>query len=228
MLDGHATTRARRLAIRLGSTLVLTGAMALGLAACSDDDGMTGTTQGQVSATVTDDPSSTSGSIARASFLNVLGLQSSGSFSGTMTGDATVEVRTQSGTWIDVGSASDADLEMQTEGGEISVASGTSVDAGSYTAVRLTLENATTTIEAGSSIGGIVLDASVDVAVGGDDGRVVIEKQLDLDVDAGSSTTVMFDLNAESWVDQSSVDSGAAADGDVQAAATAFLAASSG
>lgn len=217
-------TRARR----LGTTLVLTVGLALALAACSDDEDMTGPDQGEVSATVTDDPSSTSGSIARASFLDVLALQASGAFTGTTTADATVEVRTESGTWIEVGSASDADLEMQSEGSELVVGSGATVDAGSYTAVRLTLENATTTVDAGSSIGGILLDVDVDVAVGGEDNSVVIEKELDFDVDAESSTTVVFDLNAESWVDQSAVDSEAAADGDVQAATTAFLAASSG
>lgn len=228
MRHAGTNTRARRLALRLGTTLVLTVGLALALAACSDDGDMTGPGQGEVSATVTDDPSSTSGSVARASFLDVLGLQASGSFTGTTTADATVEVRTESGTWIEVGSVTDADLEMQSEGGELAVGSGTSVDAGSYTAVRLTLENATTTVDAGSSIGGILLDVDVVVAVGGADNSVVIEKELAFDVDAESSTSVVFDLNAESWVDQSAVDGGAASDADVQAATTAFLAASSG
>lgn len=140
-------TRARRLVLRLGTTLVLTVGLALALAACSDDENVTGPDQGEVSATVTDDPSSTSGSIARASFLDVLALQASGSFSGTTTADATVEVRTASGTWIDVGSATDAALEMQSESGELVVGNGATVDAGSYTAVRLTLDDATTTAD---------------------------------------------------------------------------------
>lgn len=224
-MDGRTKTRSHKLALRLGSTLVLAGALGFGLAACDDDD-VTGTERGEVSASVTDDPSSTSGSIARASFLDILGLQASGAFSGTMTADATVEIRNSAGTFIDLGSASNADLEMQSEGGEITVATGTSVDAGTYTAVRLTLENATTTVQAGSSIGGIVLDVDVLVNVGGEDNTVVIEKEMEVDVDAGSSTTVVFDLNAESWIDQAAVDSEMATDADIQAATTAFLAAS--
>lgn len=225
-MDGRTRTRSHKLALRLGSTLVLAGALGFGLAACDDDDDVTGTERGEVSASVTDDPSSTSGSIARASFLDILGLQASGSFSGTMTADATVEIRNSAGTFIDLGSASNADLEMQSEGGEITVATGTSVDAGTYTAVRLTLENATTTVQAGSSIGGIVLDVDVLVNVGGEDNTVVIEKEMNVDVDAGSSTTVVFDLNAESWIDQAAVDSEMATDADIQAATTAFVAAS--
>lgn len=213
---------------RIGTSAVLAGALAFGLAACSDDGGVTGTTRGEVSASMTDDPSSTSGSLARAAFLDLLGLQSSGSFSGTMSSDARVEIRTRSGTWVDLGSVSSADLEMQSEGGEARIASGTSLDAGSYTAVRLTLENATMTVDAGSSIGGILLDADIDVVVGGDDERVVIQKTIDLDVDADTQTSVVFDLNSEAWMDSSTAESQTAADSEVQAAATAFVTAATG
>lgn len=213
--------------LRIAAALLLAAGMTFSLTGC-DDGGVTGTTGGDVSAAVTDAPSPTSGSIARASLLDLFGLQSSGSYSGTLAADARVEVRTQAGTWLDLGSVSDADLQMQSDGGEVFVANGTTVDAGSYTAVRLTLENATTTVEAGSSIGGVVLDASVDIAVGGDDGRVVIEKSIDLHVDGDTRTTVVFDLNSETWVDQSTVDAGDASDSKVRSAATVFTRATAG
>ena len=225
--DEHRTIGTGTLVRRFGAVLLLVGGLAVGLTACSDDGSVTGTAEGEVSASVTDDPSSTSGSLTKASFLETLNvLQSSGSFSGTMDADARVEIRTSSGTWIDLGSVSSADLAMQSDGGELQVASGTSVDAGSYTAVRLTLENATMTVDAGSSIGGIVLDASIDVDVGGNDNRVVIEKQVALDVDAETNTAVVFDLNSEVWMDETTAESRTASDSEVQGAATAFLRAS--
>lgn len=216
--------------VKAATALVLAAGLVVGLAGCDDDgESVTGTTQGEVSAAVTDDPGSTSGSIARASFLDLLGLvQSSGSFSGTMNADARVELRTEGGTFVDVGSVSSTDLSMQSDGGEIRVASGTRVDAGSYTAVRLTLENATMTVDAGSTIGGAVIDADIDIAVGGDDNTVQIEKSLNLNVDGDTETTVLFDLNSESWVNQTTANAGAASDSEVQAAATAFTRAAAG
>lgn len=221
------TRRMTRTMRRAAAGLLLICGATFGLVGCSDD-GVTATSRGEISAAVTDAPSSTNGSVARASLLDLLALQSSGSYSGSLDADARVEVRTQAGAWVDLGSVSSADLQMQSDGGEVFVANGTRVDAGSYTAVRLTLENATTTVEAGSSIGSVVLDASVDVAVGGDDHSVVIEKSIDLRVDGDTRTTVVFDLNSETWMDQSTLDAGAASDSEVQAAATAFTRATAG
>lgn len=214
--------------LRTATVLIAVCGISVALVGCDDEGGVTATDRGEVSAAMTDDPSSTSGSVAQASLLDLLDLQSSGSYSGTMSADARVEVRTQAGAWVDLGTVSGADLQMQSEGGNVEIANATGVGAGSYTAVRLTLENATTTVEAGSSIGGVVLDASIDIAVGGEDDRVVIEKAIDLQVDADTRTTVVFDLDSEAWIDQATVDAGAASDSEVQSAATVFTRAASG
>lgn len=213
-------TNTRRATAVLAATV-----LAFGLAGCGDDaTGPDGSAEGHVSATVTDDPSSEQGSNAVTPRSGGVQFQtSSATFSGTMTTDATVQIRNSSGAWVDVGSTTAGSLTMQGDG-QLVVGNDVTVDAGSYTAVRLTLDNAAMTIGAGSTIGGVTLDADILVDVGGSDGSVVIERQVTLDVDgsADARSSVFFDLNAESWVDETTVSSRTASDAEIQSEVTAY------
>lgn len=214
------TTTRRRTAVLAGVVL------AFALVGCGDDDatGPAGSAEGYVSAAVTDDPSSEQGTNAVRPAGDGLRFQaSSATFSGSMTTDATVEIRNSSGAWVDVGSTGSGTLVMQGDG-QLVVVGDATVDAGSYTAVRLTLENAEMTLDAGSTIGGLTLDADLLVDVGGSDRNVVVEKQVSLDVEgsADARTAVFFDLNAESWVDETTVSSQTASDAEVRSEVTAY------
>lgn len=215
-------------------TTAVLAAMALSFAlvACSDDDpsGPDGSADGRVSATVIDDPGSEQGSGDVTSQDRSPRFQVSGPmFSGTMTTDATVEIQNSADTWVEVGSTSAGTLQIQGTG-ELVVDSDATVDAGGYQAVRLTLENAALTVDAGSTIGGVDLDVDVLLDVGGSDQSVEIEKQVSFDVEGSTDarSVVVFDLNSESWVNETTVDAGAVPDAEIEGAVTAFAAAEAG
>lgn len=212
-------------------TTAVLAAMALSFAlvACSDDDpsGPNGSEDGYASATVIDDPGSEQGTGDVTSRDGSPRFQVvEGTFSGSMTTDATVEIQNSTGTWVEVGSTSAGTLQMQGTG-ELVVDSDATVDAGTYQAVRLTLDNAALTVDAGSTIGGITLDVDVLLDVGGGDQSVQIEKQVSFDVEASADarSAVFFDLNAESWVNESTVDAETVSDAEIASEVTAYAAA---
>lgn len=213
-------------------TAAVLAAMALSFAvvACSDDDpsGPNGSGDGHVSATVIDDPGSEQGTgdVTSRDGSPRFQVGGGGTFSGSMSTDATVEIQNSADTWVEVGSTSAGTLQMQGTG-ELVVDSDATVDAGSYQAVRLTLENAALTVDAGSTIGGITLDVDVLLDVGGGDQSVQIEKQTSFDVEASADarSAVFFDLNAESWVNESTVDAETVSDAEIESEVTAYAAA---
>jgi hypothetical protein len=204
-------------------------ALSFALVACSDDDpsGPNGSADGHASATAIADPRSEQGTADVTSPGGSPRFHVAGSaFSGSMTPVATASIYNTTGTWAAVGSTSAGTLQMQGTG-ELVVDSDATVDAGTYQAVRLTLDNAALTVDAGSTIGGIVLEVDVALDVGGGDQSVQIEKQVSFDVEASADarSAVFFDLNAESWVNESTVDAETVTDAEIESAVTAFAAA---
>lgn len=210
----------RRTMAGVGVT-ILTLAMGVGWTACDDDPAAPGGDDtGTVEAVVTDDPQSASPSAAT---LVRRSTAPAAVFTGTASGDFRVDISTDGSTWVQLGSLNGISLELQSAIDETSVHGEQTVAAGTYTRVRLVLENAAADLSAGSVIGGITLGADASVSVAGG-GQVVIERAVQFQVTASSRTRVVFDLNSEAWITESAVTAGTAAQSEVEAsvAAAAF------
>ena len=174
---------------------------------------------GTATAVVKDDPSSTS---AYRGTTPGYTTKEAGTFSGTLTADAEVEISADGEAWIDLGSPANMSLDMQSSGDETTVHSNVAIPVGTYTRVRLRLSGGEANIDAGASLGGIVLSAAVSILVGGSDQDVVIEKTVaPFTVTADSNVRLVFDLNSEVWVNQSNADDETAEDQEVEDAADA-------
>lgn len=214
-----------RLTDTVTTTLKTVAALALivpAAAACSDD--ATGPDGGTVSATVHDDPSS--GSAAEgASFSRISAAESSdGSYSGEVEADVTVQVSADGSTWTDVageGSSQSQVVDLQVDS-ETTVASEASVEAGTYSHVRIVMESPSASLNGGGTItgsaGDVTLDADLTLDLGSD-GQVVVEKEVaDFEISADSNTTITTDLNSEAWITPNSVEAGAVSSSEIESA----------
>jgi hypothetical protein len=198
----------------LGTAALSLTLLALPLSACSDDatgpDG-DGDESGQMSAAMQDSPSG-SGSAVDVAFTHA-------SMSGSMSADAKVQVSADGSTWVDLGSPKSTNMQLHTTGNTTTVHSNATVSTGTYAHVRLVLENASATVDAGSELGSTVLDASVNLTLGGSSGQVVVEKQIQpVTVSAESHNTVVFDLNSAAWITEENVGAQAVSEAEIRSA----------
>lgn len=200
-----------------------TTAMALvlggGFVACDDEDpaGPGGDGEGEVEAYVMDDPGSAAPSVADRTALSAA---SAAVITGSFSGDARVEISIDGTQWVQLGSLSSIDVDLQSSSDEVSVNGEASVPVGAYTMVRLVLDGAAAEVLAGSEIGGIVLAADATVTVG-TGGQIIVEKALQFTVADETKTRIAFDLNAEQWITQTAVTAGTAAEASVDASVAA-------
>jgi hypothetical protein len=150
--------------------------------------------------------------------------QTTGSFSGTMTGSAQVMIYSDARGWVNVGSGSQVSVPMQSSTAA-TVSNGATVSAGTYTKVRLILTGFQAQLAAGSVVGSLTLSSGATIALGGNDGSVQIDVAVTpFTVNANSNTQVSFDLNSQDWVTQTSAQSGTADAAAVSSATTASVA----
>lgn len=144
------------------------------------------------------------------------------SYDGTVTGTAQVEVFSDADGWISLGEATDVAFEIYCEEAAI-VHGDVSLDPGTYSGVRLTLTDFQASVNAGAVVHAqTVADAFV-VALG-DGTPLVIERTVTPFVlENGQTTTLLFDLNTEVWLDQDVVDSGVAPGADVQSSTNVII-----
>lgn len=200
--------------IRSFTAAALLAPLALFLGACDDDATGPGAT-GTVRAEIYD--GSGAGSAGPAPASQQAGPAAASTASGTLSGTAQASVWSEARGWVELGSATDASLSMQSE--ETAAVGSATVDADTYTRVRLVMEGFDADVQAGAVLGGLTLDAAVTITMGGSDGRVVIEKTVTpFTVSADADTRVRFDLNSETWVDQESAESRTAGDAEIVSA----------
>lgn len=195
----------------VGMAAVVVGALTVPLAGCGDDTTGPETQNGEMTAEMRDSPDGSGAAMNMA--------PSHASFSGTMTADAQVQVSADGSAWVDLGSPKSANMQLHTSGNTTTVHSNATVNTGTFAHVRLVLQNASATVDAGSTIGSTILDAAVNLSLGGSSGQVVIEKQINpVTVSAGSHTTVVFDLNSEAWVTEDNVSAQAVSEAELRSA----------
>lgn len=210
--------------MRLASHLKTAATFALlvpAAAACGDD--ATGPDGGTATAVVHDDPGSGSAAMQPA-FSQISAAETSeGSYSGELEADVQVQVSADGEAWTDVNSqaTSSSQIDLQT-GSETTVASEASVEAGTYSYVRIVMENPTAHLNSGGSVSASTgtMDLTADVSLNlGADGPVVIEKQVaDFQISADSNTTISTDINSEVWINQENVEAQAVSSSEVQSA----------
>lgn len=196
-------------------------ALILPAAACGDD--ATGPDGGTATAVVHDDPSSGSASVEPDFSQIRAAATSEGSYSGELRANVTVQISADGEAWTDVYSratgSSEVDLQTSTE---TTLVTDASVEAGTYSYVRVVLQSPSVELNSGSTISGstgdLTLDADVSLALGSD-GQLVIERQVaQFEITADSDARIATDLNSEAWIDQESVEAGAVSSSEVQSA----------
>lgn len=199
------------------STIIALSTAALLAAGCGGDDPVGVDDRGTASASVSDNPSTTSAFRSES-----WRPEAAGTFSGSLNASAAVEISADGQTWIDLGSPSNISLALQSTGSETTIASSAEIPVGTYTRVRLRLSGATANIDAGAVLGALTLSSAVAIKVGGADQEVVIEKTVEpFTVTADVHTHVMFDLNSEAWVTAGNAEDETAEDEEVEEACEA-------
>lgn len=154
--------------------------------------------------------------------------QVAGPFLGDLTTDANVEVSTDGSTWLALGSPNGITVKLQSSRDSSTVHGEVDAPAGAYARVRVTLRNARAIIKAGGTVGGQILAADAQLALGGSDGVVVIERELSgFTLRPGGRASLVFELNSEVWVTSTSLARGEVEDAAV-VQATQFRAAERG
>ena len=146
-----------------------------------------------------------------------------GTFTGTASGDMHVSLRSTGGAWVDVGSPNGITMLLQ-NATSTTVHGSTSVPAGSYDRLRLTLSSVTFAVDAGGTIESTVLGANASAVAAG-----AAPLALEISVPPfpastnGGTALVSFDLNVENWIDLQSLNDGVIADGRVAGQLTASV-----
>lgn len=127
-----------------------------------------------------------------------------GEAQGTVTFQARLYVRTDAGSWLEVTPRSAQGATVDASGRSTSevFASGR-VAAGSYNRVRVVFERVEADVTGGITIGTGLLTGRVQVDLGGG-GEAVVERNVDVTVESGSSATLLVDLNSDAWLSSAS------------------------
>ena len=131
--------------------------------------------------------------------------------------EARVYLQSAAGQWIEVteGVARQT-VEASGDDGVRVLATG-SVEASSYTRVRVDFERVTTQVEGQLTVGTGGLTGTVRVD-GGSDGRVTLERELRVDARADVMTRIEIDLNADQWLTRADASSNAVAESEFASA----------
>jgi hypothetical protein len=196
------------------ANIFLSAVFAISLTACSDNSVSSGRA-GRAQAVVKDDPSRTTPLIDSEN-TNLLALQAT-TFSGSISSNTNAFISTNGSTWVTLGSPNGITFVLQSTRDSTNVHGEVDAPVGTYAYVRLVMRNARATIKAGSTIAGIALTSDVIFTLGGTDGEVTIEKQVpQFQVSSNTTTTILFELNAEAWATQQNVQDKVVEDTEIQ------------
>ncbi len=148
-----------------------------------------------------------------------------GAFAGTAAGNFHASIRSTGGTWVDVGTPNGITIALQSTAPTFTTVHGpTSVPAGTYDRVRLTLSGVTFTVLAGGTVEGTTLGADA-AALAAGSSNLQLEKTVpDFIVStAMGQASVSFDLNVKDWLTNAMLLSQVIVDGDLRGELTATV-----
>ncbi|MBI4551600.1 MAG: hypothetical protein HY710_04985 [Candidatus Latescibacteria bacterium] len=179
------------------------------------ENGVGSSSEGRAQGVVKDHPQQANPKVSGAG-------ATSATFTGDLTANTFVSLSADGTTWVDLGSPNGITIKLQNTTDSTNVHGEQDARVGTYARVRLVLQNATATIKAGSTIGSLTLTSDTTVKVGGTDQRVEIDKAVSFQVSSETSfrTAIVFELNAEQWITEQSVQAGVVEDTAIQQATT--------
>jgi hypothetical protein len=143
----------------------------------------------------------------------------SGQVQGTVEFAARVEIQNETGAWVDLTqqAAQSAQVDASGEGGA-QVFAREEVGAQTYTRARITFENVQANVTGGLEIGvGNLLTGTIQVNLGSDS-QVVVEREIVLRAESGTTSTLVVDLNADAWLQKADAKAKAVSAADFQSA----------
>jgi hypothetical protein len=187
-------------------------------AACHD--GPTGTPWGYVAAAVTDDPSITNGAPADpVGAAAAWGAQPEGpSFGGMFEAVAEIAILRKGSGWVAMGPATPLAIPLQSAPEAAAFQGRGGIPVGTYSRARLTLSGARAGVVAGSHIGGEQVARDTIIRVGHGEVFVIEKETSPFTLTSRTRVRLLFDLNAQDWLDARSLHDGAVDDEKVRAA----------
>ncbi len=201
----------RALALSLSLAVIGTG--------CDDD--ITGAEEtGPMQAYVNDNPSS-AGAVSSEPAANRAPAATSLQYSGSLDADAQVAISADGQSWIELGPAHSISAELQASGEGADVHGEVRVPVGTYSHVRLVLDDARANVAAGSTLGGLLISATLSLRLGSES-RVTIEKSIPpFEVTAGSRTRIHWTMNSHQWMSEEKAEEEEVEEEEVEQAAEA-------
>jgi hypothetical protein len=190
----------------------------VGAAACQE--GVTGTPWGYVAAAVTDDPSITNGVAGDGGVADAAGeaQEEGASFRGQFEAMAEIAILRNGSGWVVMGPASPVTTPLQSEPEAAAFQGRGGMPVGTYTRARLTLSGARADLLAGSHIGGEQVARDTVIRVGQGEAFVIEKDIAQFTLTSRTRVRLLFDLNAQEWLDAGSLRDGAVDDEKVRAA----------
>lgn len=144
-------------------------------------------------------------------------------YDGTLSGSAEVHVYSDAQGWISLHAPVDVTFEIFCMEDAI-ITADAHVPVGTYSSVRLTLRGFVANVLAGGTVDGVVLPEAKVIALGGAGGEIVIEKSVTpFEVTETSATSLVFDLNTDTWINIDIANAGAVSADAVQAGTVVHL-----
>jgi cytoskeletal protein RodZ len=150
-------------------------------------------------------------------------LASDGSAQGTVQFTARVYVQSNSGAWVAVMEQAAQSVTVDASGrGGTQVIASESLEARSYNRVRVVFERVNANVTGGIQLGiGGLLTGAVQVNLGSDS-EVVVEREVEVNAQTGSTTTIVINLNADAWLSKADAQAKAVSEAEFQSAVRIF------
>ncbi|NIM52930.1 MAG: hypothetical protein GTO22_27450 [Gemmatimonadales bacterium] len=145
------------------------------------------------------------------------------SFMGELNGNVQVSISSDGSSWFDLGSLNGVTIMLQSNTDSTNVHGEQTVPADQYSRVRLTFQNVSAELLAGSTVGTTTLQSDVSIALGGSDHGVEVITQVggfQVLADTTVRRSIILDLHSDQWITEAAVASQVVEDAAIQGAVT--------